>query len=137
MIPDNSSITTSIAYIRIDLTDGTNVLDSAADYNIPVQTPASDTITSVTWPQSVPVAGPATATIQYSASPGDTLTVYTWDSNFNWVGQTSQTVSGNGTASVTVPFNLTITTGTAYMRADLLSGTTVLSEASNYAIPVQ
>ncbi len=120
----------------MDLTDGTNVLDSASDYSIPVQTAASDSITSVTWPSSIAAAGPATVTVQYSAAPGRTLTVYLWDSNWNWKGQTTQTVSGNGSATITVTANSSLTTGTANMRADLLNGTTVLSEVNNDSVRV-
>lgn len=136
-IPYTNSIATSTAYARVDLTDGTNVLDSVSDYSIPVQTAASDTITSVSWPSSISSSGPATATVQYSAAPGRTLVVYLWDSNWDWKGQTTQTVSGNGSATVSVTTNSPITTSTAHMRADLINGSTVLSEVDNYSVPVQ
>lgn len=134
-IPYTTSIATSTAYARVDLTDGTNVLDTASNYSIPVQT-ASDTITSVTWPSSISPSGPANATVQYSAAPGRTLVVTLWDSNWVWKGQTTQTVSGNGSVAVSVTANASISTSTAYMRADLMNGSTVLSEVANYTIPV-
>jgi len=136
-VPDDSSITTSTAYMRVVLTDGgSNTYATVENDNIPVI--AADTITSVSWPTSITSTGSATVSVQYSATAARTLTAYLWDSHWNWVGQVSQSVpAGTGTVALTVSDNSSITTNTAYMRVVLTDGgSNTYSTMSDYAIQV-
>lgn len=136
-VPDDSSISTSTAYMRVVLTDGgSNTYATEDNDDIPVT--ETDTINSVSWPASITSTGSAAATIQYSATTSRTLTVYLWDSNWNWMGQTSQTVpAGTGTVTLTVQDDSSITTNTAFMRAVLTDGgSNTYATLYDYDIPV-
>lgn len=101
----------------------------------------TDTLTGATWPASVTPTGAASATISYSGvASGRTIVLNYWDANFaHFLGSSQQAVSGSGSVTLTVTPNQTITTSTAYMRAELhdSSGNVVNSQQlSNYNIPV-